>query len=175
MNTLIIYSSQTGFTKKYAEWLAQRLDSTVLTFKEAKKKTDSFFDTFDSIVYGGWLMAGNVVDSKWFLANSAKWRSKKLAIFCVGGSPAYSPDIPLVLDKLLSDEQRSYIKAFYCQGGINYEKMGLPSRLAMKAFSSMAAKGKNTSEKDRAMAEALRHSYDSTNEKFVEPIVDYLT
>ena len=37
MKTLIIYTSQTGFTKKYAEWLAERTGGDVLELKEAKK------------------------------------------------------------------------------------------------------------------------------------------
>ena len=43
MNTLVIYSSQTGFTERYAKWIAETLDADVLSIKEAKKKQDTFF------------------------------------------------------------------------------------------------------------------------------------
>ena len=38
MKTLVIYTSQTGFTKKYAEWISTRLNADMLTIQEAKKK-----------------------------------------------------------------------------------------------------------------------------------------
>ena len=44
----------------------------------------------------------------------------------------------------------------------------------MKAFCSMLKKQKDASEKDRAMAEYLSHSYDISDRKFIEPIVEYI-
>ena len=38
MKTLIIYTSQTGFTKRYAEWLAERMSGDLLELKDARKK-----------------------------------------------------------------------------------------------------------------------------------------
>ena len=37
MKTLIIYSSQTGFTKKYATWLSEELQADCIPLKDAKK------------------------------------------------------------------------------------------------------------------------------------------
>ena len=42
MKTLIIYTSQTGFTKKYAQWLADKVSGDLMDLKEAKKKRDVF-------------------------------------------------------------------------------------------------------------------------------------
>ena len=63
--------------------------------------------------------------SKWFLDHVGTWKDKRLARFCVGGSPNDNPDVEVMLHKLLTDEQRKYIAAFYCQGGFNYEKTKL--------------------------------------------------
>ena len=41
MKTLIIYTSQTGFTKKYADWLAQKTGGDLLDLKDAQKKNCS--------------------------------------------------------------------------------------------------------------------------------------
>jgi hypothetical protein len=65
MNALIIYTSQTGFTKKYAQWLAERTGGSLLELKEAQKKSPGFFDGYDAICYGGWAMAGSLVKAKW--------------------------------------------------------------------------------------------------------------
>ena len=37
MRTIVVYMSQTGFTKRYAEWIAERMNADLLNLKEAKK------------------------------------------------------------------------------------------------------------------------------------------
>ena len=54
MNAVIVYASQTGFTKKYAEWLAERTGGEAMEIKEAESKGAEYFDKYDAIVYGGW-------------------------------------------------------------------------------------------------------------------------
>ena len=71
MKTLVIYTSQTGFTKKYAEWISTRLNADLLTIQEAKKMKKDFYNKYDAIIYGGWAMAGSVVGSKWFLKEAS--------------------------------------------------------------------------------------------------------
>ena len=174
MKTLIVYTSQTGFTKRYAEWLSERMNADLFDLKEARKKDDGFFEMYDAIVYGGWAMAGNLVKSKWFLDKAAAWKNKRLAVFCVGGSPNDNPDIEVALHNMLTDEQRNYIKAFYCQGGFNYEKMNAGSRLAMKMFVGSLKKKKDATEDEKIMAERISTSYDISDIRFIEPIVEYL-
>ena len=175
MKTLIIYTSQTGFTKKYADWLAQKTGGDLLDLKEAQKKDDAFFAGYEAIVYGGWVMAASVVKLKWFLNKAASWKDKKLAVFCVGGSPNDNPDIEVMLKNMMTDEQREYIKAFYCQGGFNYERMNAPSRLAMKMFVSALKKKKDPTEEEKIMTQMVATSYDISDEKYLEPVIDYLT
>ena len=175
MKTLIIYTSQTGFTKKYADWLAQKTGGDLLDLKDAQKKNDAFFEDYEAIVYGGWVMAASVVKVKWFLNKAASWKGKKLAIYCVGGSPNDNPDVEVMLKNLLTDEQREYIRAFYCQGGFNYERMNAPSRLAMKMFVSALKKKKDPTEEEKIMTEMVAKSYDISDEKYLEPLIEYLT
>ncbi|MCR5323193.1 MAG: flavodoxin domain-containing protein [Lachnospiraceae bacterium] len=174
MKTLIIYTSQTGFTKKYAGWIAERMGADLLDLKEARKKEEGFFAPYEAIVYGGWAMAGNLVKSKWFLEKAPTWKDKRLAMFCVGGSPNDNPDVEVSLQKMLTDEQRQYIKAFYCQGGFDYEKMNVPSRMAMKMFVNMLKKKKDATEAEKTMAKMISSSYDISDEKYIDPIVEYL-
>ena len=57
MKTIIVYASQTGFTKRYAEWLGEDLGADVLPLAVAKKKSDTFFDSAEAIVtpVGQWV------------------------------------------------------------------------------------------------------------------------
>ncbi len=174
MNALIIYTSQTGFTKKYAQWLAERTGGSLLELKEAQKKSPGFFDGYDAICYGGWAMAGSLVKAKWFLEKAVNWKNKRLAMFCVGGSPNDNPDVDVFLQNALTDEQKKYIEVFYCQGGFNYDKMKPQYKLAMKLFVSTLKNKKNATEKEKAVAEIVSSSYDVSDIKYIEPIVEYL-
>lgn len=168
MKALVIYTSQTGFTKKYANWLAEKLNGQAMTIAEAQQKEGAFFDSFDAIVFGGWAKAGKIVDLDWFLSRITSWKEKKLAIFMVGASPNESPDIPKALETILNEEEKQYAKVFYCQGGLNYEKMPLSSKLMMKGFAMVMKK------KDPKIGEILSRSYDISDEKYLEPIILYL-
>lgn len=174
MKTLVIYASQTGFTKKYAEWIKARINADLLTIQEAKKMKKDYYDKYDTIIYGGWTMAGSVVGSKWFLKEALGWKNKKLIIFCVGASPEENPDVEVNMKKLLTDEQRTYIRTFYCQGGLDYSRMKLPSKMAMKSLASSLSKKKDASQKDKDMADMISHSYDISDEKYIDRIIQYL-
>ena len=85
-----------------------------------------------------------------------------------------NPDVEVTLKKMLTDEQRKYIRPFYCQGGFNYEKMNGPSRLAMKMFVSALKKKKDQTEEEKIMTKMIATSYDISDIKYTEPIVEYL-
>ena len=172
MKTMIVYTSQTGFTKKYSQWLADMMNAEIYELKDAKKKDATFFDSYDAIVYAGWVMAGKVVKANWFLDRVNDWKNKSLAIMAVGGSPNDNPDIEVILKNLIPDNQKQYIKAFYCQGGFDYDKMKGHYKFAMKMFAAALRKQKD--EKSQQVAEYVSKSYDISNVKFLEPIEAYL-
>lgn len=172
MKTLVVYTSQTGFTKKYSQWLSDEMKADMYELKEVRKKDDSFYSDYDAIVYAGWAMASKIVKSDWFLSRAAGWKDKKLAIICVGGCPGDAPECEEMMKTILSEEQSSYINAFYCQGGFNYDKMNTASKLAMKMF--IGSLKKKPDEKSQTMAEMISKGYDISDVKYIRPIVSYL-
>lgn len=68
-------------------------------------------------------LAGSLVKAKWFLEKADNWKEKRLAMFCVGGSPNDNPDVEIFIQNALTEDQKKYIKMFYCQGGFNYENL----------------------------------------------------
>ena len=175
MRTIIVYSSQTGFTKKYAEWLAEKLGAEIMTIKDARKKDDKYFDSYDAIIYGGWVAVEKIHKADWFTSRIEKWQSKRLAMFCVGASPAKYSGVDSLLKKSLTDEQKKYVKVFYCEGGLDYDKMTLGSKMLMKTFAAMLNGKKEKTPDDIAMAEHISKSGDYTDKKFIEPIAAYIT
>lgn len=81
MKVVVIYNSQTGFTKRYAQWIAEAAGAECVELERAKKRS---FDDYDAIIFGGWACAGGISKLKWFKAHMDNWRGKKLIVYCVG-------------------------------------------------------------------------------------------
>lgn len=171
MKTAVIYHSQTGFTKKYAEWISQAAGADCFELKTAKRQN---FDRYDAIVFGGWACAGRISKISWFKSHMNEWSGKLLMVFCTGGSPAESPEIETFLSSNFSGEERKMVHAFYCPGGFNYEKMSAGSKFMMKMFQKMVGAKKDKTEADIEMLKMISHSYDISDRNYIEPIIKRL-
>ncbi len=171
MKTVVIYNSQTGFTKRYAQWIAEAAGADCLELSQAKRKN---LDPYDAIVFGGWACAGGIHSLGWFKGNLEKWADKKLIAFCVGGSPMESPDIEPALNWNFTEAEREKVSVFYCPGGFNYEKMPVPSKLMMKLFLKALKAKKDQTEQEREMVKMISASYDISDRKYIAPILECL-
>lgn len=171
MKTIVIYHSQTGFTKRYAEWIAEAAGADCLALAEAKKKN---LMEYDAIVFGGWACAGGISKLGWFKSNIGKWGDKKLIAFCVGASPIDSPEIEPALKRNFKETELKRVSTFYCPGGLNYEKMSAPSKFMMKMFVKTLQAKKDKTEAEQKMVKMISTSYDISDKKYIEPILECL-
>ena len=171
MKTIVIYNSQTGFTSRYAHWIAEAADADCVELSKAKRKDMS---AYDAIIFGGWACAGTISKLGWFKSQIDKWADKKLIAFCVGGSPMDSPDIAPALKRNFSASELKKVHVFYCPGGFNYEKMSAASKLLMKLFVRSLKAKKNQTAEEREMIRMISSSYDISDKKYIEPILECL-
>ena len=163
MKTIVIYTSQTGFTKRYAEWIAEAMGADCFELSVAKKKD---LATYEAIIFGGWACAGSISKISWFKGNMDKWADKKLIAFCVGGSPIDNPEVDIALKRNFNESEQKKVKAFYCPGGFNYEKMSTPSKLLMKMFIKRFIKSLDIpSEQGRGIKKNMNTRRDLNNER----------
>lgn len=171
MRTIVIYNSQTGFTKRYAEWIAEAAGADCLALAEAKKKN---LAEYEAIVFGGWACAGGISKLAWFKSNMDKWTDKRLVVFCVGGGPIENPEIMPALKQNFKESELKRVNIFYCPGGFCYEKMSASSKLMMKMFVKALRAKKNKTEAEQEMVKMISTSYDISDKKYVEPILECL-
>ena len=171
MKTIVIYNSQTGFTKRYAEWIAKAAGADCLELSVAKKKD---LTSYEAIIFGGWACAGNISKINWFKGNIDKWADKKLIAFCVGASPIENPEIETALKQIFNESERKKVEVFYCPGGFDYEKMSAPSKLMMKIFIKTLKAKKDKTEEEQTMIKMISSSYDISDKKYIEPILQCL-
>ena len=77
----VIYKSEYGSTKKYAEWIAEELDGDLI--ENVKIRADDL-ENYDIIVYGGGLYAGGINGISLINKEFDKLKDKSLIVFTVG-------------------------------------------------------------------------------------------
>lgn len=122
MKTLVVYQSKTGFTQKYAQWIAEDLGCELRSISDVN---ESVIAGYDLVIHGGWLLAG-VING---LDKLRSYKPKKLIAFGVGFTPKENMD----MGKLAEGNKLTDSPVFYFEGGINPPKMGFAGRTIVKA------------------------------------------
>lgn len=171
-NTIVVYTSETGFTEKYACWIAEELKC------KAVKRTETSKDElkkFDIIIYGGGICAGQINGLKKMKQMVQGMDHKQMVMFATGATPPdFTDTVKKALDQNFTEEEKKRIPAYYFQGGLNYERMSFKSKTLMKMFASMMAKKKDKTEEEKVMAEGLKCSSDMSRREWILPLVSYV-
>ena len=169
MNTIVIYNSKTGFPQKYAEWIAAALDCEAIPQKNAKA-----LSKYDLIIFGGGIMASMITGlSK--MKKSAFKENKKLVVFATGATHVNEAEtIEGFKNANFTENERQSIPFFYFQSGLNFEKMKFFPKALLNMMKNSLAKKENKTEEEKEMLKAFEHSCDSSSEKFIAPLVEYV-
>ncbi|NLI22342.1 MAG: hypothetical protein GX418_12465 [Clostridiales bacterium] len=160
MNTLVVYTSKTGFTKQYAEEIAARLGCEAMPAGSVPVER---LAKADVVVYGGWVFAGKVNG----LAKARPLVRGKLIVFAVGATRAPEMD----LDALRTANALEKEPLFYLEGGFRFDRLGMLMRFMIKTLGRMAAKKENPTEQDRMMAGMNGANFDYYDAQAVAPLV----
>lgn len=168
MKTIVVYNSKTGFTRKYAEWIAQELECRAIPVKQAT------YSDYDVILYGGWIMAGKIAGLDKIKSNQTIG-AKKLIVFATGmtGMADTEGIIKIKNDNLTEIEQKS-IPFYYFEGGLNYENMGFLSKSMLKMMYKSLAKKQNRTEEETNMMNSLASSTDHSDQTYIRPLINYV-
>ena len=169
MNIKLVYKSKSGFTKRYAEWIARETDCELIPLKRSNAASVSGCDIF---IYGSRVHAGRVDGLSKARELFVRSGAKHMIVFATGGMPNSAVDTleEMWRNNLTADEMKE-IPRFYMQAGICYEKLGPIDKAMMKMAASMMAKQADTNPTGQPMASALQGSYDISDRQFIAPLV----
>jgi menaquinone-dependent protoporphyrinogen IX oxidase len=85
MKILILYSSKTGSTKQYAEWLSEEFQDSEIFNMEEKSKID--FANFDLAIIASPTYSGEVYRKDLILENWNNLKNAKICLLLVGAIP----------------------------------------------------------------------------------------
>ena len=159
MNTLIIYGSQYGTTKRYAGKFAEMTHFPVVSYEDVKSLTD-----YERIIYFGALYAGGVKGLK----NTIKKISPntKLIIVTVGLADVRDPEnISNIRNSIKKQVPEHLLKAasvFHLRGGIDYSKLNFIHKTMMKmVYHSLKSKpSESLTQEDKTFIETYNKKVD---------------
>lgn len=169
---VLVYKSRTGFTKKYAEMIAEEINCTLLN---AKDMTAEAISDFDVVVFGSRCHAGKIDGIEKAKKLFRQSKAKKFAIFATGATPNAAEElIHEMWNHNLSPFELHDIPHFYMQSGLCYEKMSLPEKAMMKVFYAMMKNKKDKNVYEIGFEQAISNSYDISSKDYIHPLVNYL-
>lgn len=170
MKTIVVYKSKTGFTQKYANWIADELKCEVKTLKEVN---GTMLQSYDRIIFGSYIIAGTVSSLDKMKQLLGKEKDKKLIVFVTGATALTEKKIiEQVWEKAFTEEERKHIPSFYFIGGLCYEKMGFFSKTMMKMFAKKVAKDQEKLGISQDAAISIASSFDHSSKEYIKPLID---
>jgi len=170
MKPLVIYTSITGFTKKYAEWIAQDLGADLVEARSLRPET---LRDYDTIIYGGSLHAVGIRGIQALKKNFARLEGKLVIVFATGATPART-DVPEeVIKANFSPEERERIHFFYLRGGFDYSKLGLVDKLLMSLLKLKIKGKKERTPDEKGMLSAYSRPVDFTKREHIKNLVAF--
>jgi len=174
--TLIMYSSNYGTTKKYAEWIASELNGDIFDIKAV---IQSSLKNYNTIIVGGGLYAGNIKGINIIVKNYETLKNKKLVLFTCGlADYSKTNNIEAIntrLKKIIPDYIWQSIKIFYLRGGIDYEKLSFKHKIMMGLLNKMILrKGpEKMNDEDKEFVETYGKPLDFTDKNSITEIIKY--
>ncbi|GAA0696369.1 flavodoxin domain-containing protein [Paraclostridium ghonii] len=169
-NTVVVYESRYGSTKRYATWIAEELGCALL---EAKNTTVDTLDAFGTIIYGGWLHACNIKGFKLISQNIDKLTNKKIIVFSVGCASGKSDELKSIED--INFKNLDNIKHFYLRGAFNYQNLNMVDKILMDMMKMKLKRIKEEERDDDAkgLLDAYINPIDFTDKDNIKPLISY--
>ncbi len=171
MNTLIIYGSQYGTTKRYAEKFAEMTHFPIVSYKEAKALSG-----YDQIVYFGALYARSIKGLKKTLKKVSP--DTKLIIATVGlADVSDKENIDKIRNLVQNQVPKQLLKNasyFHLRGGIDYSKLNFLHKTRMKiVYNSLKNKpAECLKQEDKGLRESYGKKVDFVDFDSLKPILE---
>ena len=160
----IVYKSETGFTKEYAEILSKKIDLPSYTLEEAKKNLNKK----EEIIYLGWVCAGKITG-----INKVRNRYK---VKCYGAVGAF-PKEDNYINSLIAGNALENDRLFYLRGGINFGKLKGYKKFIVKIVGNVLEKNNKDNKDEKGNEELIRifkEGASFVDSKNLDEMIDYI-
>lgn len=169
MKTIVIYRSKTGFTKKYAQLISERLNCPIYSFSEIKRIN---LEDYELIIYGGSLYASGILGLKKF---KTKLKNQRLIVFAVGATPLKEGLKDEIINANFTPREKEHVNFFYMRGGFKFDELNLIDK-GLMLMMKRSIKKKDPKERtadERGLLNAYEQPVDFTKEENIQPLITY--
>ena len=173
MSTAVVYCSSTGFTKKYADWLAADLRCEAVPYPDRSRLS---LDDLDLLVFCSWFHAASIKGAKWLKSAMREHPALPVVVLATGATPMPCDRWPA--SELEDAFRRTFPQAdypdlphFYCQGGFDYDRLGAADKIAMRMFFAMQEKAAKNDPRAAEMLRVMGSGFDGTRREYLEPVL----
>jgi len=171
MGTIVVYRSISGFTKKYAGWIAEELGAPCVELGDFSGKAVADGDV---LVFGGSLHAVGINGYRKFSRLVAGRKLKQLVVFAVGATPHRAGVEEVIRAGNFPGDDGKDIRLFYLRGGFDYGRLDWPNRLLMKLLKAKLKLRKQRGPDEEGMLKAYDRPLDVTKKENVAELVAYV-
>lgn len=175
---VVVYCSQTGFTERYARWLADELGTEAVPLDRC---APGLLAAADQVVFLSWFHAGSIKHAKWLRAQMAACPGKGFTCVGVGAFPSpeelgrqAEEEVEATFERAFPRERFPGLARFYCRGGFDFDRLCLADKVMMRAFFRMNAKKAAEDEQVAQAMAQLREGFDATDRAQLGPVIAHL-
>ena len=138
-NTIVVYSSRYGATRRYAEELAKRLQVKAVDYRKANLSYQ-----YDSIIYLGAMYAGGVKGLKDTMKKLSDVSQTNIMVITVGITDPTNLENQESIRKAIKEQMSPKVFAkmqiFHLRGAIDYKRFKLLDKLLMRTVYKKVSK-----------------------------------
>jgi menaquinone-dependent protoporphyrinogen IX oxidase len=171
-NTIVLYQSKYGATRKYAEWLSGELGCELI---ETRNANINEVEKHSTVILGGGIYATGIAGLSFIKKYYSRLKDKKIIVFAVGASP-YDNSALIALKERNFKNEIANIPCFYCRGAWNENDMTFKDKtLCNMLKKAVSKKDPSTYEPwEKALVEAVGSHSDWTDKENLAPILEYV-
>jgi len=163
MNGIIIFKSNYGATKQYAQWLKEETGYHIIEISKVKRK--DILDA-DIIICGGPVLAHSIPIAKWIKKNWNILKNKKIILFTTSGTSPQDPQLRNIFESSFGPEISKKIQYFPQGGRIIFRELSRLDRILMKIGQLI--------EKNPKIREEMVKDKDNINRDGIKPVLQYI-
>jgi len=166
MRTIVLYVSQAGSTKKYAEDIAAYSGGDAMPLKRFKNRD---YKKYDTIVFGGWIMGNTIQGLNKFLSNYGLMKGKNVIIFSSGMSIPSPEARSLIIEQNVLDLY--HVRYFQLRGSFDYKNIKFPYNLLLSNSLRMIARDPDATPDQKMLLELKSHPISYYDHEKIDKIV----
>lgn len=173
MNTIVIYKTKYGATKKYADWIAEELNCEAV---DAKKITVDDIMKYDTIIYGGGLYAEIINGVHVLTKNMDKLKDKRIAVYTTGITPIDCRDYydKMVIEKNFKEGVPENVRVFNYLGKMVVDELSLVHKTALKTLKKIMSGKENPTEMEKLLVELCDADGDFCDKEAIGELIEYV-